>query len=207
MAGQAGLNGQRDAGHFEETNGTMNTNDLPESQAAGQPRKSRRFVPERRQSAFVICILLWSVISYLLLSHFVLMSVEIKGTSMTPTLLDGQRYILFRAPYLWRTPRTGEIVVIKDPQDLDLSIKRIVALPNDLVEVRRDGVYVNNVKLPEPYLTSLASRASGDEPVKPIRLGRNDYFVLGDNRRRSADSRIYGPVPRKYILGLIAKSN
>ena len=47
---------------------------------------------------------------------------------MSPTLLDGERYILFRCPYLWRTPRKGEIVVIKDPQDQDLSIKRIVAL-------------------------------------------------------------------------------
>ncbi len=172
-----------------------------------QPPRPRRIKPETRQSYLILCIVLWSIISYLLLSHFVLMAVEIKGTSMTPTLLDGQRYILFRYPYLLRTPRQGEIVVIKDPQDQDLSIKRIVALPNDVVEIRKDGVYVNNARLSEPYLTSIASRASGVDTVKPIRLGREDYFVLGDNRSRSADSRIYGPVPRKAILGLIAKSN
>jgi signal peptidase I len=166
-----------------------------------------RLVPEKRQPYLVLCILLWSIISFLVLRHFVLMAVEIKGTSMTPTLLDGQRYILLRCPYLWRAPRTGEIVVIQDPQDRDLSVKRIVALPNDLVEIRRDGVYVNNAKLKEPYLTSIASRASGLDLVKPTRLGPNDYFVLGDNRSHSADSRIYGPVPRKFILGLISKSD
>jgi signal peptidase I len=168
----------------------------------GQPAFSRR----KLQTQLLICGALWAVIFYLLISHFVLMGVEITGTSMSPTLLDGDRYILFRCPYLWRSPRVGEIVVIKDPQDLDLSIKRIIGLPNDLIEIRKDGVYVNKVKLPEPYLTSAAAYAFGGQPVKPIRLGPQDYFVLGDNRKRSADSRIYGPVPRKFILGLISKS-
>jgi signal peptidase I len=156
-----------------------------------------------RQIKLAVCLGLWSVISYLLISHFVLMSVEVKGTSMSPTLLNGDRYILFRCPYLWRSPRLGEIVVIKDPQDQDLDIKRVIALPNDLVEVRADGVYVNGAKLSEPYLASFATFASGVMPVKPTRLGRDDYFVLGDNRGNSADSRLYGPIPRKHILGLI----
>jgi signal peptidase I len=160
----------------------------------------------KRQTQIVICGLLWTVIFYLLISHFVLMAVEIKGTSMSPTLLDGDRYILFRCPYLWRAPRLGEIVVIKDPQDEDLSIKRIVGLPNDLVEIRKDGVYVNNRKLSEPYLTSFAAQISGIHPQKAIHLGPRQYFVLGDNRFRSADSRTYGPVRRDSILGLISKS-
>ena len=171
--------------------------------AVGQPASRPG---KTRQIQLLVCAALYTIIFYLLISHFVLMGVEIKGTSMSPTLLDGERYILFRCPYLWRAPRAGEIVVIKDPQDMDLSIKRIVGLPNDLVEIRKDGVFVNNVKLPEPYLTSFAAYASGFEPVKPTRLGPHDYFVLGDNRNRSADSRIYGPVPRKFILGLISKS-
>ncbi len=173
------------------------------------PHKAdQSFTPPRKidRLKVFICAALWTVIFYLFVSHYVLMAVEIKGTSMSPTLLDGERYILFRCPYLWRSPRTGEIVVIKDPEDHDLSIKRIVGLPNDIVEIRRDGVYINNIKLPEPYLTSRETSASGREPIKPVRLGPHDYFVLGDNRNRSADSRIYGPVPRKFILGLISKS-
>jgi signal peptidase I len=172
------------------------------------PKAGRRFSfsGDKQQTKLLICGALWSIVFYLLISHFVVMGVEVQGTSMSPTLLDGDRYILYRCPYLWRTPRVGEIVVIKDPQDEGLSVKRIVGVPNDLIEIRKDGVYVNNAKLPEPYLTSYAAFASGNERVKPIHLGPHDYFVLGDNRNRSADSRVYGPVPRKFILGLISKT-
>jgi signal peptidase I len=178
----------------------------PDNASITPPDIRPAFSRGKRQTKVLVCAALWSVIFYLFISHFVLMAVEIKGTSMSPTLLDGDRYILFRCPYLWRAPRVGEIVVIKDPQDQDLSIKRIVGLPNDLIEIRKDGVYVNKRKLSEPYLTSLAALSSGIQPVKPIHLGPHQYFVLGDNRFRSADSRIYGPVQRDSILGLISKS-
>src|SRR3954447_11593752 len=78
-----------------------------------------------RQLRLVVCVLLWSVFSYFFISHFVLMAVEIRGGSMSPTLIDGERYLLYRCTYLVRTPRKGEIVVIKDPEDHGLSIKRI----------------------------------------------------------------------------------
>lgn len=161
--------------------------------------------PQYRQFRLLIFVVLMSAFAYLLFSHFVLMTVEIKGSSMSPTLLDGERFLLLRLPYLWRAPRSGEIVVIRDPEDHGLSIKRIVAGPNDLIEIRRDGVYVNNARLAEPYLATFAAFATGDYRVKPTRLGPQDYFVLGDNRPRSADSRSYGPVPRKAILGRITK--
>jgi signal peptidase I len=107
---------------------------------------------------------------------------------------------------LWRTPRKGEIVVIRDPEDHDLSIKRVIALPNQLIEIRRDGVYVDRAKLNEPYLTDDAVWASSNKRIKETRLGPKEYYVMGDNRDRSADSRIYGPVPRNFILGVIHKS-
>ena len=176
----------------------------PSSGVPLQLRKPRP--PQYRQIRLLIFVVLLSVFSYFLFSHYVLMSVEITGTSMSPTLFNGERYILFRCPYLWRAPRQGEIVVIKDPEDHGLSIKRIIALPNDVIEIRHDGVFVNHIKLPEPYLASFASFETCAVPVKPVRLGRDDYYVLGDNRGLSADSRSYGPVSRKDILGLIAKS-
>ncbi|HZV34750.1 MAG TPA: S26 family signal peptidase, partial [Verrucomicrobiae bacterium] len=92
----------------------MNTLEvLPESQ---EPEVTRRFYnpePEKRQLVIATCILLWSILAYLFMSHFVMMAVQIKGASMSPTLRDGQRYILFRCTYLWRAPRQGEIVVIR----------------------------------------------------------------------------------------------
>jgi signal peptidase I len=184
-------------------------NDFAVTSTAPRPNGRRfklpQFNPENRQSYILLCIGLWSVIAYLLISHFVMMRVEIKGASMWPTLLDGQRFILYRCPYLWRAPRQGEIVVIRDPQDHDLSIKRVIALPNEVVEIRHDGVYVNHAKLPEPYLTAQNLWATGHKLIKPTLLRPGEYFVLGDNRDRSADSRIYGPVPRNFVLGLISQ--
>ena len=184
----------------------MNTLDLisPTTPAEHFVKKDR-FSPLQRKLFTFVCILLWSVISYLFISHFVMMAVQIKGISMSPTLLDGQRYILLRCPYLWRAPRHGEIVVIRDPEDHNLSIKRIIALPNELFEIRRDGVYVNDVKIPEPYLTPKALADSGNKLIKPTHLGPKDFIVLGDNRDFSADSRSYGVVPRDFILGRISR--
>lgn len=162
--------------------------------------------PQYRQFRLLIFCVLLSLLSYFVFSRYVFMSVEITGTSMSPTLLNGDRYILFRCPYLWRAPRQGEIVVIRDPEDHGLSIKRIVAVPHDVIEVRRDGVYVNHARLSEPYLASFAYYDTCTVPVKPVQLGNDAYYVMGDNRGFSADSRSYGPVPRKDILGLIEKS-
>ena len=179
-----------------------------DSPAHDAPLKLREQRPPqyRQFRLFIFCLLL-AASSYFIFSHYVLMSVEISGTSMSPTLLNGDRYILYRCPYLWRSPREGEIVVIRDPEDHGLSIKRIVALPHDVIEVRRDGVYVNHSRLSEPYLASFAYYDTCAMPVKPVSLGDNDYYVMGDNRGSSADSRSYGPVPRKDILGFISKSN
>jgi signal peptidase I len=180
-------------------------NPLDESSPVPAPAsKSRGVIPFTRKLLLVVCLLTGSVFSYLIISRFVLMSVQIRGASMSPTLQDGERYILYRAPYLWRSPRQGEIVVIRDPEDHDLSIKRIVGLPNDIVQVKRDGIYVNNIKLAEPYLPS--DTPTVNVPTAPVHLGEDDYYVLGDNRSRSADSRLYGPVQRKSILGVISKS-
>ncbi|MDB6021358.1 MAG: lepB [Pedosphaera sp.] len=185
----------------------MKTLEVTSQSPVPAERRFFRADPENRQFYIILCILLWSVLAYLFISHFIVMAVQIKGTSMSPTLLDGQRYILYRCPFLWRAPRKGEIVVIRDPEDHDLSIKRVIALPNQVIEIKRDGVYVDNAKLEEPYLTADAAWASGNKRIKATHLGPKDFYVMGDNRDRSADSRIYGPVPSNFILGLIRKSD
>ncbi|HZV36043.1 MAG TPA: signal peptidase I, partial [Verrucomicrobiae bacterium] len=95
---------------------------------------------------------------------------------------------------------------IRDPEDHDLSIKRVIGLPNQWIQIKPDGVYVDNEKLAEPYLTAEAAWSSGHKLIKKFQLGPNQYYVLGDNRDCSADSRIYGPIKKNAILGLIHKS-
>lgn len=171
----------------------------------GVSRPSQGFGQSPRQFLLLAVIIVCSFLSYFLITRYVMMAVEIRGASMSPTLLDGDRYLLYRCTYLVRSPRKGEIVVIKDPEDHGLSIKRIVGLPDELVEVRGDGLYINNSKMSEPYLLSKYKLAPHYDPQKPVRLEKDQYFVMGDNRNRSADSRIYGPVTRNAILGVIAK--
>lgn len=142
--------------------------------------------------------------SYLLVSHFFLQSVSVVGISMVPTLRDTQRYLLNRWVFHVRAPRVTDIVVLRDPMDNGFSVKRVVALPGDQVLLKDGDVYVNGQKLSEPYLVR-GTPTFMSAPLNQVsfRCGEQQYFVMGDNRTRSIDSRAYGPVPRGNILGLV----
>jgi signal peptidase I len=96
-------------------------------------------------------------------------------------------------------------VVLKDPGHNDFAVKRIVGGPNDWVNLRNSGVYLNGKRLAEPYLPEGTRTAVPDRQEKWILLGPNQYYVLGDNRSNSEDSRFYGVIPRKSILGVLIK--
>lgn len=95
--------------------------------------------------------------------------------------------------------------MIKDPTDGIFVVKRIVALPGETVSFLDGKVYVNNRRLDEPYLFGKDLTLAVQEVKEPIACGRNQYFVLGDNRGDSFDSRNYGPVRRDRILGLVMR--
>jgi len=142
--------------------------------------------------------------SYLFISHFLLQSVQVVGTSMSPTLKNAGFYLLNRGVYLVRDPQPSDIVVIRDPQDQSYSVKRVIARAGDSVYLNRGHVYVNGRELSEPYLepgTSTFPLTQKNELSVRCRAG--EYFLLGDNRGNSTDSRAYGPVPRQNILGAI----
>jgi signal peptidase I len=149
--------------------------------------------------------------SYLFISHFVLQSVQVVGVSMSPTLSNSGRYLLNRFVYLLRDPHPSDIVVIRDPLDQSFSVKRIIARSGDTVCLRDGRIYVNGRALIEPYLPAgMPTFASVKRTAWGIKcgkeaysLGKDEYFLLGDNRLNSADSRIYGPVPRQNILGAV----
>ena len=121
---------------------------------------------------------------------------------MAPTLSAGDRLLLNRLTYLHREPQRGDLVVLKDPETGDLIVKRIVGLPCETVLMQNDTAYVNGHRLFEPYAATTFRHVAAPSG-KATTIPREYYFVLGDNRNRSLDSRTFGCVPRDSILGVI----
>ncbi len=145
-------------------------------------------------------------VSYFVISHYVLQSVKVVGRSMVPTLYDSQHYLLNRWIYHVHAPRCSDIVVLRDPSDNGFSVKRIIAGPGDSIYLRDGCVYVNGRKLDEPYLAPNTPTFTDSKYLRQLTLcGKDQFFVLGDNRLNSIDSRVYGPVPRRNILGPIVR--
>ncbi len=161
-----------------------------------------------RKLAVLALIAALSLGMYWAISRYLVQTIEVVGESMVPTLSPGGHYILNRWAYHNAKPQRGDIVVIRDPADQGFSVKRIVAVQGETVHFLNGQVYVNTERLEEPYLmagthTYTYSRAK----EQLITCGQDQYFVLGDNRVVSVDSRSYGPVPRGAILGQVVLRN
>lgn len=159
---------------------------------------------ETRQGHILVCVALWSAISFLLFSRYILATVIVEGASMEPTFHTGDRCLLNRVSPLFGSVNRGDIVVLRDRGDDDFAIKRVVGLPNDDVEIQNGKVFINGKPLPEKYLPPLTQTwtptPKGNSDYK---LGPNSYFVLGDNREISEDSRYYGPISNDALLGVV----
>ena len=130
---------------------------------------------------------------------FVAQAFRVQGTSMEPLLRDGDRIVVNKFIYRFQPIERGDVVVFWYPRDPSVSfIKRVVALPGDTVEMRQGRLLVDGREVPEPYL---AEGFRDTDTLAPTSVSPGQYFVLGDHRRSSNDSRSWGEVPEKYIYG------
>ncbi len=134
-----------------------------------------------------------------LLITYVVQAFKVQGTSMSPELRDGERILVNKFLYYFGDIGRGDVVVFWYPEDPQLSfIKRVVALPGETVEIRSGAVLVNGTLIEEPYVAG----ANADlRTFSSIEVRPGHYFVLGDNRKGSNDSRSWGLVPERYIYG------
>jgi signal peptidase I len=122
--------------------------------------------------------------------------IRVEGSSMEPSLHDGEFVVINRLAYRWANPERGEIIVFNFPLDPERRfIKRIIGLPGDTISVHQGTVVVNNIPLEEPYIYA-APQYDGEWIVED-----GHYFVLGDNRNNSSDSQNWGSLEAEAIIG------
>lgn len=166
--------------------------------------RSGLFKPETRQGHILVCLALWSTIAFLFIHRFIVSAVVIDGRSMLPTLFPGQQCIVNGWLPHFRGYQRGDLVVIRDDARGELMVKRIIGLPNDQLLIQDGGVLVNGTPLAEPYLPAAMYTDTKEHPSAVLKLSKNEYFVLGDNRELSEDSRFYGPIDRSHLMGVIS---
>jgi signal peptidase I len=146
--------------------------------------------------------LLLAALAILIVTFFFYQPVEVQGTSMLPELGNCERVFVNKIIYHIEPIHRGDIIVFHYPLDPSKTfIKRVVGLPGDWVSIKDGYVYVNGKLLTEPYI---APGYLGHETCAPVHVGPHDYYVLGDHREFSNDSRSWGAVDRKYIYGKAA---
>jgi signal peptidase I len=146
----------------------------------------------------------------LLIQAFLVKPYRIPSASMEDTLLIGDRVLVDRISWRFSQPARGDIVVFHPPFDGPVLIKRIIGLPNDEISLRGGFVYINGRRLDEPYVRRVDGRQEPSEPFsnglpwslqEPYQAPAGSYFVMGDNRTDSGDSREFGPIKREQFVG------
>lgn len=146
------------------------------------------------------------IAAFILVGVFFVQPVVVEGTSMLPQLHDGERLLVNKLIYYkfksisWGHLSRGDIVVFWYPADPDKSyVKRIIGMPGEMVEIRYGRIYIDSQELHETYLD--AENNHNLPNYGPKKVDDHYYFVMGDNRDNSSDSRSWGYVPEKYIYG------
>jgi len=155
----------------------------------------------------------WEILKIVIISlaiiipirYFLIQPFFVKGASMEPSYLDGDYLIIDEISYRFEKPERGDVVIFRYPLDpSQFFIKRIIGLPGETVEIKDGKVFIYNQEVPDKKIALDESAYLDDVYTQgnlEITLKADEYFVLGDNRRASSDSRKWGAVPKKNILG------
>jgi signal peptidase I len=193
--------------------GSRDNDPVPEPRSAQQDGAERTSFTSAAWELIQTVIL--AVILFLLIRN-VIQNFRIDGISMEPNFHNGQFLIVNRFSYCpglhldinplnihwqktWciRQPNRGDVIVFEYPKDLSRDfIKRVIGLPGETVEVRGGKIYIDGQLMPEPFGPNPGSSTNG-----PITVGSDEVFVMGDNRNNSSDSRTWGSLPLKYVIG------
>lgn len=138
---------------------------------------------------------------------FIFQPFLVRGVSMEPNFHNGDYLIVDEISYRFQEPQRGEVVVFRYPNDLSQRyIKRVVGLPGETVDIQNGKIIISGPSAAPQMFTLDEDRYLGrgnTEGSLKVKLGGNEYFVLGDNRMFSSDSRIWGSLPRKDIVGRV----
>lgn len=163
-------------------------------------RSTKEFIIE------IVKVVLVSLAIIIPIRYFLIQPFYVKGASMEPNFLDHQYLIIDEISYYFTEPSRGDIIVFRYPKDpRQYFIKRILGLPGERVKVVDGKVTIFNEEYPSgvvlnesEYLSDVFTAGN-----KEVELGQDEYFVLGDNRAASLDSRVFGVVPKRLVIGKV----
>lgn len=162
----------------------------------------------RRLGAFfldIIQVVVFAVAIFLFVYLLILQPHKIKGISMMPNFPDGEYLLTDKVTYRFREPARGDVVVFEPPSSTNGEeyIKRIVGLPGETISIKEGFVYINGVRLEERYIPSdfITSNSGFLGEGQIMTIPSDEYFVLGDNRSHSSDSRVFGLIQKDKITG------
>jgi len=174
-----------------------------ESLSETPPRRGgRRFFEEAKE---ILRVLLISAAIILPIRYFIAQPFVVRGASMEPNFADRDYLIIDEASYYFREPLRGETVVFRYPRDpRQFFIKRIIGLPGERVKIEKGNVMIFNAQYPEGFTLQeqyLDPPGRSTHPEMEAKLGKDEYFVLGDNRDSSSDSRLWGVLTEDNVVG------
>lgn len=147
----------------------------------------------------IVKVVLISLAIILPVRMFLVQPFYVEGASMEPNFYDKEYLIIDELSYRFHEPARGEVVVFRNPgNNKQYYIKRVIGLPGETVEIINGKVSINDKELNETYIDNLS-----EQSFSKLTLGQDEYFVLGDNRPVSRDSRVFQALPKKLIIGRV----